>query len=1310
MSLFSFGSSKHSTFHARITLHELDNVPLLHGAFHIKWKVSNSQHISASSLNSERDKEKRKRSKGPTESQQGKEGAGLAKEASARDGVSPASAPANGKLKHHHRCGHCADQGGGNSKLHQSQQITAFPSDLLDSIHYGTHKAQSTTRAQRQAASDPGQQQGPDGIEVMQPTSDSVKDQKPNPGSLHAFEGHCRIPSGAGSYVSSIQEQDEEDPGIDDHASKSGPEPNDIELQKSSGSDDDEVEFMNDVHASQAHDSLDDSRGTAASSSSSSAHKRGSLSSKGGRLSRFLHVISPTSTALSIGSGSDRRSPGTRSLASSRVSSGASHESSHSQADAQSGGVRAQPHAHAQAAHGSAPSHSFKPGKLLAPGRGHPSQHCAPSPPISTMAESGAGAARTTGATSSGEPEKAKDRQIEGDVDADAPAIAPSGEAYKGVPQGGNNCDSDQVGLDLGQQNTQGLDLTRERPSLSSKHSSSRLSTTSSKGKGKGKGGESEGDNREVSKSGKHHDHHHYQSNSNRPGSSQDNSGGASASSAVVGPLTSQLEPKGTTHSINVKDHIVKWERTFEVGIRVPIEKYKSSSSSKESPPSGSPYNAASWANVGHDDSGSSNVYGSGAGSAGSASGLQQQKSKSSLRKEFEAALGGGTVSAELERERERERELAEAWGILGKAMLRLMIKQNIETDELQGTNNDSDLGFVELNLAEYAPWPPASMQAQVLAPHKSLAQSSHRHRHRVPRRAETRRYLLHESKSNSKLKITVEMTFIAGTAEYAVPHIKRGSPVNGLADYVHASSMMASSGIARRQQAQHVDACSGGDCDCDRASFRSTSSKGTSGRPSGTFVRGSENWNRSSTSLSIQNNPYGALLFGNNEPILRSSIPAKNFRDASGASAASNKSKNSYGTSGSSLSSSFVERDPTSIIDMIFDQAKYHAMTPTTSVAHTQSSTGAHKATQAQTMPSGVAESSRPTATSASSAASTTRPSIASSASNNFSGAKKSPFSFRTRKNSNKNPVKDQPPTQLASPANFGNSLTAFSSSTSLSLVSNANAERQSGDIQHSSSQVVALTASPEQLLSPIAIRGSEISEIDIARDAPRLQRSVAAIDTDARNETGIGVPNVLVGVPNIDISSPSGRTFASFTSNPFSLLVPANECNFEQNSSLEDASFSTQSTSSERPRLRSHTLMPATAFLSGEASNAASAPKTGQSGAHDNVSSAFSNVTAHTLEKKRTKELKGKMGIAPEQAHAKGYKGIGWQSPSSEVQVLLEQRNISPTSEYLLDVSSAAASHTELSRHGSSESYESIGSVASPLVTAAPYVAAAK
>ncbi|CAO1612642.1 unnamed protein product [Parajaminaea phylloscopi] len=260
-----------------------------------------------------------------------------------------------------------------------------------------------------------------------------------------------------------------------------------------------------------------------------------------------------------------------------------------------------------------------------------------------------------------------------------------------------------------------------------------------------------------------HHDEprHHSTSEAGRPRTSTSSSSTArtrddkSLASSLGAHLTPQYEPRGATDWHRVHSHSVKWEKTINAGVRIPLDKPRQSSSAHGT--------SAQGASVASSESGSHDK------------GLRSKSSSRSLREDNNS-----------------RDDMSAAWGCLGDSQIRIIIRQDIATDS-HTANHPHQLGVVHLNLAEHAPCPRTHVHegahSHAHAHHHHHLHHHHHHRHSsgsardAPplQRSETRRFLLQESKTNASLEMTITMTHIGGSREYTVPPVRCGLVVGSL-------------------------------------------------------------------------------------------------------------------------------------------------------------------------------------------------------------------------------------------------------------------------------------------------------------------------------------------------------------------------------------------------------------------------------------------------------------------------------------------------------------------------------------------------
>ncbi|UZJ55275.1 hypothetical protein CBS101457_004595 [Exobasidium rhododendri] len=303
-------------------------------------------------------------------------------------------------------------------------------------------------------------------------------------------------------------------------------------------------------------------------------------------------------------------------------------------------------------------------------------------------------------------------------------------------------------------------------------------------------------------------------------GKARDEKDATYVSPSQMSHLLLQPEPRGETLNEKVRDHAVKWERQLEVGVRIPVERQrlneKGSSNATASgalspggvdgghqnPPSSATSARSSFSNTRVDGS----------------SGLRGHQSHRNLAEE-RANVDGESREVRVEREgrqRDRDKELADAWGMLGNAELRIIIKGQVPTDTSGHHHSDTpfNLGNVQLNLAEFAPYPESHQHHHH---HLHLHHQHHQHHHPQPNastnggktshlpalsRSETRRFLLNDSRTNATLKLTIEMSHVGGTREYAVPAVRRGLVVGGIATLMDGTPTRQGPGSSSNSEA----------------------------------------------------------------------------------------------------------------------------------------------------------------------------------------------------------------------------------------------------------------------------------------------------------------------------------------------------------------------------------------------------------------------------------------------------------------------------------------------------------------------------
>lgn len=235
-------------------------------------------------------------------------------------------------------------------------------------------------------------------------------------------------------------------------------------------------------------------------------------------------------------------------------------------------------------------------------------------------------------------------------------------------------------------------------------------------------------------------------------------------------------EPRGETASKSVKDHRVRWERSLDVGVRIPVEKQRLSDTPQNTGPPSTP-------------TGIEHTNGQGS----------SRSSSSNLRKSVSSRELGGRAQ-DGERKGGEPRETSNGLGVLGQSELRISVKADVPTGtESHHTHTTIRMGHIGINLAEFAPLPHHSHnhvhshhhasqgdkstqhRPSPLNPTGTHHEGTHHHHNHHPHsltRVETRRYLLQHGTTNATIKVTVEMTHIGGTRDYNVPPNKAGLTV----------------------------------------------------------------------------------------------------------------------------------------------------------------------------------------------------------------------------------------------------------------------------------------------------------------------------------------------------------------------------------------------------------------------------------------------------------------------------------------------------------------------------------------------------
>jgi hypothetical protein len=476
----------------------------------------------------------------------------------------------------------------------------------------------------------------------------------------------------------------------------------------------------------------------------------------------------------------------------------------------------------------------------------------------------------------------------------------------------------------------------------------------------------------------------------------------------------------------------------------------------------------------------------------------------------------------------------------------------------------------------------------------------------------------LRDSKSNARLKLTIELTHVAGIREYAVPSIKRGLPVNSLPGYVSASSLSKNGVSMRNTSGEYSDEEGPDQGEADRASFCSDSSKRSGPRKSEASSRnGSSPWTGSQCS------PYGNLLLKAPETMLRSSIPAKNLRSTSGTNERSSRSRTFAG-------GSFVERDPTSVVDMIFDQAKFQASMAVgsrSSFSESRSSLQLPDANEEESKPGsrdeGDRSSSRPSSNAGSRQASWRN------------------FSFRSRKISDSGKGGkdgDSFLSPLQPPSNMQHQLGRRRSSSSVSALATSSISAAVGVGSDRSLSPGRNGLAPILTSSPDALSRATSRSSDVTETNSSLPPSIMASPSSKKSGSA---SSAALGIPSIDISSPGGRTFSSFQTMPFG--IQPDDSGDKADLSIE-SNASTSSIVEHRLPLRRHQSDPAIVEKGRKVPSLAITPVSPE--AKEQQKSAQEGYGTRKSEPVKKKHLRGSKGIPPEQAHQRGYKGIGWQT----------------------------------------------------------------
>jgi hypothetical protein len=253
------------------------------------------------------------------------------------------------------------------------------------------------------------------------------------------------------------------------------------------------------------------------------------------------------------------------------------------------------------------------------------------------------------------------------------------------------------------------------------------------------------------------------------------------------------LEPRGETDNKGLKDHTVKWERTIDVGVRIPVVKNrvtdKGSNSAQMATASGALSPSSNSAAGGNSNESSSN---NAPGTRNSmSSGISDHRHRSLA--DSTKSGDGDSKSDKLDKdvkEKDKDRDMADSWGMLSNTDFKVTIRGEISTERNRTKDSDSHvtMGYVSINLAELAPYPESSNHQHHHNHHHHHHGIHLHHHHGQPSlsRVDTRRYLLVDSRNNATLKVTIEMTHIGGTREYSVPAARTGLVVSGAAALIH--------------------------------------------------------------------------------------------------------------------------------------------------------------------------------------------------------------------------------------------------------------------------------------------------------------------------------------------------------------------------------------------------------------------------------------------------------------------------------------------------------------------------------------------
>ncbi|KAN0065151.1 hypothetical protein ACQY0O_001648 [Thecaphora frezii] len=374
-------------------------------------------------------------------------------------------------------------------------------------------------------------------------------------------------------------------------------------------------------------------------------------------------------------------------------------------------------------------------------------------------------------------------------------------------------------------------------------------------------------------------------------------------------------QPRGETEYERVRDHSVKWNTSLQAGIRVPIEK----------PRPGSHHSGSSTPSHLHHHRDPA------------------EKSSRSRRD------GHGQAQ-----------DPRSAWGYLAASELRISVKQDLPSSSKAG-DAPTRMGFVILNLAEFAPEAPPPTLSGSGRDHYHH-HHNHHHYHHHPHyphhhifhhynqarttRSETRRFLLNESRTNATLKITVEMTYIGGAREYAVPPLKKGLLAGGVTQMLDGINGAIDSWNRRNQPHGYGQA---------RDSRRSSGSDSSSIRHDGwingslTLAPGSANQRNptcsnlpSSSNLSLPQlstaSYFSPVLQNAQKRKVPNRIPSKSFIDSVGQTSPPIRSgRNSAAFALSS--NAHHEKPPEDIVNAIFSGVRTRKASQSRNPAEQQSS-----------------------------------------------------------------------------------------------------------------------------------------------------------------------------------------------------------------------------------------------------------------------------------------------------------------------------------------------------------------------------------